>query len=1053
MTFHWACFLNNLPMIKRLVYLFLFFLSFDLFSQVTTVPAFPKADEPVTIIYDATQGTSGLVGASGVMMHAGVILNSASGTTWSNVVGTWGSPSSMGMMSPVEGQPNKWQITITPRSYFNVAAGTPIYRIGMVFRESGPCGGFSGNNTPCKEGKSSSNSDIFVNLYSGNEFLVTFSTPSSFPLFKNTNEQLDIVANSSKSASLTLKINNNVVIGPIVSTTLSYPYTILEPAGSYRVTIIANDGSTEIESSFDFIVRGNTIVESRPSGIRSGINYHTDQTKVTLSFLAPQKSSVYVIGDFNDWQVSPDYQMKKDGEHFWLEIDGLTSGVEYAYQFLIDEKLYVADPFCDKILDPSNDQYISASIYPGLKQYPSGKATGIVSVLQTGQLPYVWEVPQFVRPAKEKLNVYKLLIRDFDNPGTYQAVIDRLDYLKTLGINAIELMPIMEFSGNISWGYNPIFYFAADKAYGTKNKLKELVDKAHAKGMAVILDMVLNQADFEFPYVKMYWDGGKPASNSPWFNRDATHPFNVFFDFNHSSPYTQALVDTINQYWLKEYKFDGFRFDLSKGFTQTVNTDVNAWSAYDQSRIDILTRMANKIWETDPTAYVILEHLGVDSEERVLANSGMMLWGIMTYSYKQNTLGFSSGSDVWRTYYKNRSGTPWDNPASIMAYMESHDEERLMYDNIQFGNSTSGYSVKTLSNALERMKAAHALLFSIPGPKLMWQFGELGYDYSINSSGGRTNPKPVRWDYFDQTNRLRLYKTVSALLNLRNQYEVFHTSNLTMNLGTDLVKSVVLRSDPFVAAPSSAQEMSVVMVANFDVTPQTRTIGFPALGKWYHYFSRPDSIMIGTLTNNLTLQPGEFRIYTNYKLPPLENEIIQFSRPNSPTLTTLVEESYGIRTDWSDNSIIETGYKIFRSENQGEFIEVAQLGSGTLTHWDINSLKPFTDYRYFVQAYNAIGVANSDTLSITSTSVVTSTNTEGNSASIIVYPNPTQGIISLTSDIRVIELVIRNLYGVAFKPERLTENRWDVSLLGNGVYIVEVRTDRGSHQLKLIKNN
>jgi hypothetical protein len=186
----------------------------------------------------------------------------------------------------------------------------------------------------------------------------------------------------------------------------------------------------------------------------------------------------------------------------------------------------------------------------------------------------------------------------------------------------------------------------------------------------------------------------------------------------------------------------------------------------------------------------------------------------------------------------------------------------------------------------------------------------------------------------------------------------------------------------------------------------------------------------------LTLQPGEFRIYTNYKLPPVENEITQFSRPNAPTLTTVIEESYGIRTDWSDNSIVETGYKIFRSENQGEFTEVAQLGPGTLTHWDINSLKPFTDYQYFVQAYNAIGVANSDTLSITSTSVVTSVTSEINSISI--YPNPTSDKIyiqNLPVDAKV-ELV--NLQGVSATIE-FTEYEWyDIKANSAGIYFLRI---------------
>ncbi len=172
-----------------------------------------------------------------------------------------------------------------------------------------------------------------------------------------------------------------------------------------------------------------------------------------------------------------------DGNRYWLEINNLEPNREYAYQFLIDGELAVADPYCDKILDPNYDQSIPAANYPNLKPYPLG-AKGIVSVLQTGQKPYNWQINNFVRPDATKLNIYELLVRDFVSSRRYQTVGDSLPYLKKLGINTIELMPIMEFTGNESWGYNPIFYMAPDKAYGTINDLKAFIDKCHANGIA-----------------------------------------------------------------------------------------------------------------------------------------------------------------------------------------------------------------------------------------------------------------------------------------------------------------------------------------------------------------------------------------------------------------------------------------------------------------------------------------------------------------------------------------------------------------------------------------
>ena len=116
---------------------------------------------------------------------------------------------------------------------------------------------------------------------------------------------------------------------------------------------------------------------------------------------------------------------------------------------LVDGTLAVADPYAEKLLDPNNDKFIPATTYPGLKAYPA-RATGIVSVLQPGQTPYTWKTTAFTRPDPANLLVYELLVRDFSINRNYKTVADSLQYLKRLGINCIEIMPIMEFSGNDS---------------------------------------------------------------------------------------------------------------------------------------------------------------------------------------------------------------------------------------------------------------------------------------------------------------------------------------------------------------------------------------------------------------------------------------------------------------------------------------------------------------------------------------------------------------------------------------------------------------------------
>lgn len=826
-------------------------------AQVNTTPEFPTESGSVTIIYDASQGTSSLQSAEKVYMHAGVVTTGPNGTTWNHVVGNWGQDDGIGQMQKVEGSNTLWQITLTPREYFNVPEGETVYRIGMVFREGGPCG--ASGQASCKEGKSPSNGDIFVTIYQEG-INISLSSPSNFPLFVNSGQVISISGSLSISSQIDISIDGNEVFtsgGDLVDTFL-YEHTA-EASGSHQVIISAMNTDDSTGISFSYTVRSPSEESPKPAGVKHGINYTEDPTQVILSLLAPQKDNVYVVGDFTDWQIDEAYKMKKDGETFWLEITGLTPNKEYVFQYLIDESIYVADPFSEKVLDP-DDRYIPSETYPNLESIPPQALKenwmyNRFSVLQTNQTEYQWQVNDFQKPEKKNLIIYELLVRDFFGPnnGNYQKMIDTLGYFKELGVNAIELMPIMEFNGNDSWGYNPTFMFSVDKAYGTKNKLKEFIDEAHKMGIAVILDMVLNQNDLPAPYLLMHWDAaaGKPSINNPWFNRDATHPFNVFFDFNHGSVYTQNFVDTICHYWLNEFRFDGYRFDLSKGFTQKFSgTDVGAWSAYDASRISILKRMADKIWAHSPDAYVILEHFADNSEEIELSDYGMMLWGNMHWAYKEANLGYAEGKSFSGTYYLDRG---WSNE-HLISYMESHDEERQMVDMLLYGDEVPGYSVRETDIALNRLKQAAAFLYLVPGPKMLWQFAEFGYDVSINENG-RTGAKPSRWEYLEDPERLNTWKVHAEIFKLRNAYPTFTEGDFTWETDGNVKQMNYSHTD-----------FDAVVVGNFNVETESVTLTLGSDGPWFDYFSG-ESITLADASFEKELEPGEFHILTSKQLP------------------------------------------------------------------------------------------------------------------------------------------------------------------------------------------
>jgi 1,4-alpha-glucan branching enzyme len=193
--------------------------------------------------------------------------------------------------------------------------------------------------------------------------------------------------------------------------------------------------------------------------VQDGINYLAGNTSVTLVLYAPNKTNVVAIGDFSNWQTACAYQMNRtpDGNRYWVTINSLTPGTIYRFQYLVDGALKTTDPYTELVLDPDNDQYISATTYPSLPPYPTGSTTGLVGTFQTNAPGYTWTSNTYTRPDKKNLVVYELLVRDFLANNNWQTLTDTLSYLKNLGVNAIEVMPFNEFEGNSSWGYNPDF--------------------------------------------------------------------------------------------------------------------------------------------------------------------------------------------------------------------------------------------------------------------------------------------------------------------------------------------------------------------------------------------------------------------------------------------------------------------------------------------------------------------------------------------------------------------------------------------------------------------
>ncbi len=845
-----------MKLFQRFTLLMLLFVGISLQAQVVyTEPYFPKLNQPVTVYFDATQGSGGLKDCNcDVYLHTGVITNaSTSQSDWKNVVTTWGQTNPAWRMTKVPGEANLYRYTIAPtiKSYYNVANGVDVQSMAFVFR----------NGNGSREGKDVGNTDIYYPIYPDNlPFTGLLISPNASTLVKEIGETIPIRFVASESATIKVTDNGTQVVEQSGSDILTFTLGVTSP-GTHTVVIEATSGQNTQTATFSYAVPNNIPNANPPAATQPGFTFLENDTKVRLALYAPGKKHVFVLGDFNDWKPSADFQMTKstDGNLFWIEIEGLTPGENYTYQYLVNGELRIADPYSTVVLDPNNDPFIPAVTYPNLPAYPKDKTTGMVTLLQPGAPAYEWKVNDFERPAKENLVIYELLIRDFIERHDYITLIDTLDYLQRLGVNAIELMPVNEFEGNISWGYNPSYHMALDKYYGTINDFKRFIDECHRRGIAVILDVVYNHAFGQSPLAQLYWDqaNNRPAADNPWLNPVARHPFNVGFDFNHESPATRAFVDRMITYWLSEFRVDGFRFDLSKGFTQNFSTDDSQFRLYDASRIAILKHYADVMWNVTPGSYAIMEHFAANSEEIELSNYGMMLWGGFGIhnNYIEAAMGYSATFND--ASYKNRG---WSQP-NLVAYIESHDEERLVYKAKQSGNSTGSYNIRTFPTALRRAELAHTFFYTVPGPKMLWQFGELGYDFPINycpngtiNNNCRVDPKPIRWDYYSDNDRRRLYNRTADLIYLKTNYDAFNTTNFTLNT-SNLQKTIHL----------SHPTMDVAVQGNFGLSNAQIPNAFPKGGWWYEYFTG-DSVFINSPTQSLTFAPGEYRLYTTTKI-------------------------------------------------------------------------------------------------------------------------------------------------------------------------------------------
>lgn len=475
-------------------------------------------------------------------------------------------------------------------------------------------------------------------------------------------------------------------------------------------------------------------------------------SRMEFQLFAPHVERVELIGS---WLAEP-APMTKDETGTWRSSSEVPDG-RNTYQFRLPSRspflegqtVEVTDPFA-RVVDESNHD------------------AGVI-VLENGQdvtTAYVWQHDDKPLPQDDELVLYELHVGEFGwkdgRAGSFSSVIDRLDYLRDLGVNAVELMPVAAFPMDKSWGYNVRHACAIENAYGGPQDLKRLVDECHARGMRVILDIVFNHTESESPLTKIdfyYWFGdSRPNEPSfgPKFDYERVDDSLRINDQKLMPARKHGLEVAL--YWLNEYHIDGYRLDA----TAVLNN-------FDFAR---LLRQECKGAADGKPFYIVAEQI---PENPSIAGPNAPADGAWHRAFENAVIDALTGNgdhagELLEALQPLNHG--YVSPARVVNYIESHDEFTMM-------QKLSGAGI-TGDAAFRKAKLAATLLLTAVGNPMLYQGQEFG-GYRVRD----LEIRPLQWELLEGDFGLHLEEHCAWLAKTRHgspalkgeEFEVVHNDD------------------------------------------------------------------------------------------------------------------------------------------------------------------------------------------------------------------------------------------------------------------------------------
>lgn len=529
---------------------------------------------------------------------------------------------------------------------------------------------------------------------------------------------------------------------------------------------------------------------------------------VEFHLFAPRNQAAALIAAFSDWQDIP---MEKGEDGYFRTKIEVEDGV-YQYKFRVQTKSpnFESDQWVD-VIDPyATDVDETAKV-------------GIVKI-KDGEIivdDYVWQHDDKPLPQNHELVIYEMHVADFtggevdaDKRGKYLDAIEKLDYLRELGINAIELMPVNEYPGDYDWGYKVRHFFATETSYGSTADLKRFVDECHARGIRVIIDGIYNHTDEECPLLLIdrdYWYYHNkhypedPANYwGPEFNYDN-------YDENLDVKPAWKFVGDVVRFWTQEYHIDGIRYDAVR---QLANYEFLDWLAH----------QAKKNTAPKPF-YNIAEH--IPDTSKVTAPEGPMdaCWHeSFRYFVVPHICGEAFEPEKLKEVLDPRQQN-YTTAINVVNYLATHDRQRLFRELGDRGIFDAA--------AFRRAKLAAAILMTAMGIPMIWMGEEFGEHKRKSESV--TQPKKIAWPLLERQENHDLFEYYKSLIALRQQHPAVQSDNIEFfhENGKAKVFAYVRWNDA---------GDRVVVIANFSDQDLAgyQVTAFPAAGKWYDWLSNSE---------------------------------------------------------------------------------------------------------------------------------------------------------------------------------------------------------------------